>query len=271
MMPPIVALLTDFGNADPYLGSMKGAILSACPAATLVDLVHDLPPHDVAAGALILEAAYPSFPAATVFVAVVDPGVGSDRRGLALGAGGYRFVGPDNGIFTWVLDEHPDARIRALTNTGLFRSPVSPVFHGRDVFGPVAGHLALGLDIERVGPAVSDPVLLPLAVARRLGEAEWEAIVVYVDRFGNLTTSLRQRDLEEMGAGGPVPGDIVVSLAGVTLPLARTYADVAEGEACALIGSGGRLEVAVRQGNAARLLGVGKGTAVRVRRAGGRK
>jgi S-adenosyl-L-methionine hydrolase (adenosine-forming) len=269
-MPPIVALLTDFGTADPYLGSMKGAILSACPAATLVDLVHDLPPHDVAAGALILEAAYPSFPAATVFVAVVDPGVGSDRRGLALEADGYRFVGPDNGVFTWVLDEHPDARIRALTNTGLFRSPVSPVFHGRDVFGPVAGHLALGLGLEHVGPAVSDPVLLPVAAVRRLGEAEWEATVVHVDRFGNLTTNLRQRDLEGM-AGGPLRGDIVVSLAGAILPLARTYADVGEGEACALMGSGGRLEVAVREGNAARLLGVGKGTAVRVRRAAGRE
>jgi len=270
-MPPIVALLTDFGTADPYLGSMKGAILSACPAATLVDLVHDLPPHDVAAGALILEAAYPSFPAATVFVAVVDPGVGSARRGLALGAGGYRFVGPDNGIFTWVLDEHPDARIRALTNTALFRSPVSPVFHGRDVFGPVAGHLALGLDLEHVGPAVSDPVLLPRAAVHRRGNTEWEATVVHVDRFGNLTTNLRQRDLEEMAAGGNAPGGIVVSLAGTTLPLVRTYADVGEGEACALIGSGGRLEVAVREGSAARLLGVGTGAAVRVRKAGGRE
>ena len=270
-MPPIVALLTDFGTADPYLGSMKGAILSACPAATLVDLVHDLPPHDVAAGALILEASYPSFPPATVFVVVVDPGVGSPRRGLAVGAGGYRFVGPDNGIFTWVLEEHPDAHIRALTNTNLFRSPVSPVFHGRDVFGPVAGHLALGLDLQHVGPAVSDPVLLPRAAARRLGEGAWEATVVRVDGFGNLTTNLRQRDLEEMGAGGPVPDDIVVSLAGAALPLVRTYAEVGEGEACALMGSGGRLEVAVREGNAARLLGVGTGTVVRVRRAGGRE
>jgi S-adenosyl-L-methionine hydrolase (adenosine-forming) len=201
-------------------------------------------------------------------VAVVDPGVGSQRRGLALGAGGYRFVGPDNGIFTWVLEEHPDARIHALTHTALFRSPVSPVFHGRDVFGPVAGHLALGLNIEHVGPAISDPVLLPRTPVHRRGEAEWEATVVHVDRFGNLTTNLRSRDLEE--AGGLLPGDIVVSLAGASLPLVRTYADVGEGEACALIGSGGRLEVAVREGSAARLLGVGPGAAVRVRRAAGR-
>jgi S-adenosylmethionine hydrolase len=263
-MPPIVALLTDFGTADHYLGSMKGAILSACPSATLVDLVHDLPPHDVATAALTLEASYPSFPAGTVFLAVVDPGVGSERRGLALAAGGYRFVGPDNGLFTHVLAAHPEARIHALTNTNLFRLPVSPVFHGRDVFGPVAGYLALGLGLEQVGPSVSHPVLLPSSAVRPLGPKEWEATVVHVDRFGNLTTNLRERDLEAMTAGGQGAADIVVSLAGRTLPLARTYADVPEGGAFALIGSSRRLEVAVREGSAARLLGAGKGTVVRV-------
>ncbi len=262
-MPPIVALLTDFGTADAYLGSMKGAILSVCPPATLVDLVHDVPPQDVAAAALALEAAYPSFPGGTVFLAVVDPGVGSERRGLALSAGGFRFVGPDNGIFSGVLEAHPDARLHALTNRDLFRVPTSPVFHGRDVFGPVAGYLALGLRLEQVGPPVSDPVRLPSTPLRHLGPAEWEATVVHVDRFGNLTTNLRPGDVEAGGEGG----GMVVSLGGTLLPMVTTYAEVAEGEACALIGSSGRLEVAVRRGSAARLLGAGKGTPVRVRRA----
>jgi S-adenosylmethionine hydrolase len=263
-MPPIVALLTDFGTTDPYLGSMKGAILSVCPPATLVDLVHDVPPQDVAAGALALEAAYPSFPGGTVFLAVVDPGVGSERRGLALLAGGFRFVGPDNGIFTGVLEAHPDARIHALTNRDLFRLPTSPVFHGRDVFGPVAGYLALGVGIEQVGPPVTDPVLLPSAPLRRLGPQEWEATIVHVDRFGNLTTNLRPGEVEPEVSGGL--GRMVVSLGEALLPVVKTYTDVAEGKPCALIGSSGRLEVAVRQGSAARLLGAGRGTPVRVRR-----
>src|SRR5437773_4182476 len=124
---------------DPYLGAMKGAILSVCPEATLVDLAHEVSPHDVLAAALGLDAAYRTFPAGTVFVAVVDPGVGSARRGLALQAGRHLFVGPDNGLFTFILREHAEARVHGLENARLFRSPVSPVFHGRDVFGPVGG------------------------------------------------------------------------------------------------------------------------------------
>ena len=262
-MPPIVALLTDFGTADPYLGAMKGAILAVCPPATLVDLVHDLAPQDVAAAALVLEASYPSFPTGTVFVAVVDPGVGTQRRGLALRAGGFLFVGPDNGIFTGVLEAHPDARIHALTNRDLFRLPTSPVFHGRDVFGPVGGYLALGVGLEQVGPTVSDPVLLPPAPLRALGPGDWEATIVHEDRFGNLITNLRDEDL---GVAEGSLGEIWVSLGETRLSLVRTYGDVRRGEACALIGSSGRLEVAVREGSAARQLGAGKGATVRVRR-----
>lgn len=189
-MARIIALLTDFGTVDPYVGAMKGAILSVCPEANLVDLVHDVPAHDVLAGAMALDAAYPVFPEATVFVAVVDPGVGSARRGLAIRAGAYVFVGPDNGLFTFVLRTHPEARVHEITNPGLGRAPRSPVFHGRDLFGPVAGS--------------------------------------------------------------------------VLVPFVTTYADVARGTPCALLGSSGRLEVAVREGSAAVVLGAGMGAAVRV-------
>ncbi|HVQ30706.1 MAG TPA: SAM-dependent chlorinase/fluorinase, partial [Vicinamibacteria bacterium] len=159
-MARIIALLTDFGTVDPYVGAMKGAILSVCPDATLVDLVHDLPAHDVLAAALALDAAHPVFPAGTVFVAVVDPGVGSARRGLAIRAGAHTFVGPDNGLFTLVLRAHADAQVHEITNPALGRVPRSPVFHGRDVFGPVAAHLAQGLAIEEVGPRVVGPTVL---------------------------------------------------------------------------------------------------------------
>ncbi len=260
-MPRIIALLTDFGTAGSYLGSMKGAILSVCPEATLVDLVHDVPAHDVLAGALALDAAYGTFPRGTVFVAVVDPGVGSARRGLAVEAGGRFFVGPDNGIFTFVLREHPQPRLHAIESARLFREPVSPVFHGRDVFGPVAGHLAMGLAIEDVGPGVGDPVVLDVPEPRRLEGGDWDVRVVHVDRFGSLTTNLRAHALERTSG-------LEVAVDGRPIPLVSTYADVPLGTACALVGSNGRLEIAVREGRASDHFGVAARIRVRVRGAG---
>jgi S-adenosylmethionine hydrolase len=234
----VIALLTDFGLRDPYVGAMKGAILTTCPEATLVDLLHEVEPHDVVAGALGLDAAYRHFPEGTVFVAVVDPGVGSDRRPIAVGAGGWLFVGPDNGLFTFVLDAHPQARVHLLANPLLCREPLSAVFHGRDLFGPAAGHLARGLPLEEVGPAI-----------------------VHVDRFGNLTTNLMEADLETLGQRGE-GGRLEVRLGATALPLVRTYADVPPGAPCALVGSSGRLEIAVNRGRADTLLGAGPGAVV---------
>ncbi len=264
-MPPIVALLSDFGSQDHYVGAMKGAVLSTCPGATLVDVVHDLPAHDVMAGALALEAVHTAFPGGTVFLAVVDPGVGSARRGLAVAASGYHFVAPDNGILGLVLDAHPGAAVRALTNAGLFRFEVSPVFHGRDIFAPVAGHLARGMAFEEVGPLVLDAASLHVAPVSRRAPLEWEAVVVHVDRFGNLVTNLTSRDMSAMAELLPRGlSDLQVSVEGVVIPFARTYSDVAPGEPCAVRGSSGRLEVAVNQDSASRQLGAWVGTLVRV-------
>jgi len=257
----IVALLTDFGTSDPYLGAMKGAVLAACPEATLVDLVHEVPPHDVLAGALALDAAWPPFPPGSVFLGVVDPGVGSPRRGLALAAAGHLFVGPDNGLFTLVLRGATAARVHAVENERLFRRPVSPVFHGRDVFGPVAGRLAAGLPLEEVGPPVGDPVRLELPEPRLLGDDGWEAAVLRVDRFGNLTTCLPAAVL---GEAADRPGGLRVLVGDAAAPFVRTYADVPAGGLCSLVGSSGYLEVAVREGSAADRLGAVAGTAVRV-------
>lgn len=264
---PTVALLTDFGAQDHYVGAVRGAILTVCPAATLVDIAHDVAAHDIEQAAFTLGAAYPFFPPGTVFVAVVDPGVGSERRGLAIDAGGYRFVGPDNGIFSLVLEEHQGARLHQLTNPALFRHRVSPTFHGRDVFGPAAGHLAQGLPLSWVGPPIADPCRFssPPVVSR--GDGEWEARVVHVDRFGNLTTNCHERELQSiLGTVGGDPSSIIVVVEGVVLPFVRTYADLPEGEGCALLGSSRRLEVAVNRGSAARRLGAGKGAPVRIRR-----
>jgi S-adenosyl-L-methionine hydrolase (adenosine-forming) len=265
-MRPIVALLTDFGNQDHYVGAVKGAVLAACREACVVDIAHDLQPHDVAEAAFALVAVYRAYPSETVFLAVVDPGVGSERRGIAMEAGGYRFVGPDNGIFSHVLAENPDARIHRITNAGLFRYEVSTTFHGRDVFGPVAGHLASGLELSEVGPPIEDPVRFELEPVRRRGELEWEATVVHVDRFGNLTTNMTQRDFDSVLA--QVSGDptqIVAVVEGMVLPYVRSYSELPEGEGCALMGSAGRIEVAVHRGSAARVMGATKGSPVRVR------
>ncbi len=269
-MKPIVALLTDFGLQDHYVGAMKGAVLAACREATVVDIVHDLPRHDVGAGAYALAAAFRAFPGGTVFVVVVDPGVGSERRGLAIEAGGYRFVGPDNGIFGEILLEYPDARVHELTNAGLFRHEVSDTFHGRDVFAPVAGLLAQGTRIEDVGGRVPDPIVIPFPRPLKKSPGEWEGSVVHVDRFGNLTTSITATDLREVLAEvDHDPTAVVVVLRDVVLPFVRTYSEVPEGDACALIGSSRRLEIAVNRGDAACELGASQGTPVRVRTVGG--
>jgi S-adenosylmethionine hydrolase len=268
MPPPVVALLTDFGHQDHYVGAVKGAVLSTCPKAVLVDIGHEVPAHDVLSGAFALAACYRFFPAGTVFVAVVDPGVGSERRPVAVQSGGYSFVGPDNGIFTLVLAEAKRARVHEITNRKLCAPERSNTFHARDVFGPVAGHLARGTKLARVGPVVRDPVSLPIPPVRRVSDHEWVATVLHVDRFGNLTTTLTADDLR--GILATVDGDptrVVVVVEGAVLPLARTYTDVAEGEGCALVGSSGRLEVAVHRGNASRLLGAARGAPVAVRKA----
>jgi S-adenosylmethionine hydrolase len=266
MARPVVALLSDFGYSDHYVGATKGSILTYCPEAEIVDLMHDIPAHDVEEGAWCLAASFRGFPPGTVFMAIVDPGVGGSRRALAIECGGHFFVGPDNGIFTYVLVENYDIRVHEITNRDLMRPQVSATFHARDVFAPVAARLASGLALEQVGPAVTNPVLFKIQGMRKHGPGEWEATVVHIDRFGNLTTSLYERDLQGILAeAGHDPTEMVVVVEETVIPLVRAYSDVAEGEACALVGSTGRLEVAVNRGSAARTLGATRGAPVRVR------
>jgi S-adenosylmethionine hydrolase len=262
MARPVIALLTDFGLRDPYVGAMKGAILSVRRDATLVDVTHDLPRHDVTAAALTLEAVFSRFPEGTTFVVVVDPGVGSARRGIAGRADGRFFVGPDNGLFEPVLVSWPAAELHEIACSAWYPGSVAPTFHGRDVFGPVAARLAAGWPLEEVGPPLSDPLRLALPTSRRVAPNAWEAQVLAVDHFGNLTTSLRIAEIEAL-LGGGVSG-VTVEIAGLTLPLAATYADVGAGQPCALVGSSGRIEIAVNGASAAERLGAGPGSRVRV-------
>jgi hypothetical protein len=262
-MPGLITLTTDFGLRDPFVGIMKGVLLSICPSARLVDLTHEIPPHDVFAAGLALESATPFFPAATVHLAVVDPGVGSARRAIAVRAGGGYLVGPDNGLFTFALDGAGWTAV-SLTAPEYRLAEVGRTFHGRDVFAPAAAYLAAGVPLERLGPALTDPVRLPRPRCR-LEDGALVGEVLGVDRFGNLITSIPAARLAEI----PGAGSVMLELAGRCLRGPVTaYAEIGEGETAFIEGSTGRLEIFVRVGSARDLIGAERGAIVRVRRAG---
>jgi S-adenosyl-L-methionine hydrolase (adenosine-forming) len=257
----IVTLTTDFGVRDPYVAEMKGTILGIARTAgatvRLVDVTHEVARHDVLEGALALEGATPFFPEGTVHVAVIDPGVGTARRGMAVAARGQVFIGPDNGVFTPFLSG-TDWRAFELAAPEYRLPAVSATFHGRDVFAPAAAHVAVGIDVTRLGPAVTDPVRLAWDPAReRAGRIE--GVVIHVDRFGNLVTSLFAE-----AVGERLGSRVRVRVAGHTIPVVRTYGDLARGGLGALAGSSGRLEIAIREGSAAAVLRARRGTPVTV-------
>jgi hypothetical protein len=246
-MPPFIALLTDFGLADWFVGSMKAVILSRIPECTIVDLCHAIEPGSVAQGAWILERTFHDFPPATVFCAVVDPGVGTERRAIAASGGGHFFVAPDNGLLTGVRRRVRDWECRAITNERWMRASISRTFHGRDVFAPAAAQVALEHSIERAGECVADfvEIDLPGSIVRPDGSVE--GTIVYFDRFGNAITTI-ERDRAANAARGPA---WQVEIGRLTLGgVSSTFADAASGEAVAYWGSLGTLEIAVRNGNA---------------------
>jgi S-adenosylmethionine hydrolase len=257
---PIIAMLTDFGSRDHYAGSMKGVVLTLCPDATIVDISHDIPPHDILTGALELAACYRFFPAGTIFLAVVDPGVGSSRLGLAAEAGDYRFVAPDNGVLTAVFDEAPPKRVVSLTERRYARPTISKTFEGRDRFAPAAAWLARGAEVKALGSAVRDYVRVDIPQP----QAEDDRItgaVLRVDRFGNLVTNIPRAMVERLAARGPIR--ITAGSTSVD-SLVETYAGVAAGAICALFGSSDHLEIAENGGHAAARLGLAAGAAVAV-------
>lgn len=255
-MSAIITLLTDFGTRDPYVAEMKGVILALAPGVTLVDVTHEIAPQAVVEGALALEAVMAVFPPGTIHVAVVDPGVGTARRGLVVSASGQYLVGPDNGLLTPALARGPWEAFE-LAVPEYHRPVVSRTFHGRDVFAPAAAHLARGVAPERLGPPVRDPVRLAWPEAEEVA-GRLRGRVIHVDRFGNLITSITAAQAEALAARGPV----VARVAGRRLPVVGTYGELPRGGAGALVGSRNRLEVAVREGSAAGRFGARVGSAV---------
>lgn len=261
-MRPIVALLTDFGTRDHYAGVMKGVVLSICPEVTAVDVTHDLPPHDLAAAAYELAATYKYFPPGTIFVAVVDPGVGSSRRGLAVEAGEWKFVAPDNGVLTLVMREMAPKKAIELTERRYARPTISRTFEGRDRFAPAAAWLAKGINITALGRPAHDLVQLDLPVLEETREAVTGA-VVRIDRFGNAVTNIDRKAFDRLAAGRTV----VIEAGGRPVErLVATYAEIARGDVSALFGSTDHLELASQSGSAADLRALAVGTPVRVLR-----
>jgi hypothetical protein len=253
----IVTLTTDYGTNDHLVGVVKGVILNILPTATLVDINHHVAPFDLLDGALSIGSAYQYFPARTVHLVVVDPGVGTERRPILVSTGRHYFVAPDNGVLSVVYEREPSVMVRHITAEHYFLAPVSPTFHGRDIFAPVAGWLAKAFQTEAFGEEITDYVRFSLPRAKAAGST-LKGVVLRVDAYGNLVTNFTAEDLPPaMVAAGTIKLQIGN---GRVERFAQTFAQGAAGVPIAVLGSSGFLEVAVNRGHAARTLGANRGS-----------
>jgi S-adenosylmethionine hydrolase len=255
--PSVITLLTDFGTADYFVAAVKGVILTSNPLTPIVDITHEIPPQDIEAGAFTLLTCYRDFPKGTIHVAVVDPGVGSARRAIVIRAGGHYFIGPDNGLFSYVFDNEPEHKIFQITKSKYLREAASSTFHGRDVFAPVAAALADGVKASKFGPRIEDAVrLAPLAPVKEDGNITGR--IINVDRFGNCVTNFKPSDI-------PESAQVKLRVNGRDVEAFRQFyadEDGSKNQIFAIWGSAGFLELSVNGGSAAELLGVKLGDPV---------
>jgi len=246
---PLVTMLTDFGVVDPFVGVMKGIIHGIHPVARVIDLTHEISPHDVRAGAFMLLTAYRYFPHGTVHLAVVDPGVGTGRRAVVVVTTHYLFVGPDNGILTWAANDDGMRFSVSITNDEYILSQPSTTFHGRDIFAPAAAHLCRGVEPEKLGERIDNPLVLDFPEPQYHGVSRIVGSIIHIDRFGNLVTNVRLTDDEKSRI-------VTVTLKDVSIPgISATYRDVQGKKPLALVGSSGFVEIACNKSNAADILG----------------
>jgi S-adenosylmethionine hydrolase len=248
----VITLTTDFGATDHFAGTMKGVILGIARSARIVDITHEVQPFDILDGGFTIAQAYRYFPKKTIHVVVVDPGVGSTRRPLLAEAAGQYFIAPDNGVLSLILSREK-AKLRHITNQCYFLKPVSRTFHGRDVFAPVAAHLASGVPPARFGPRIQDHLMLDFDQPARAGQRKWSGTVLKIDRFGNIITNFRIDAFPQLNSQ---PFVLKIGRARVTR-LALTFTECAPEELFAIAGSSGYIEVAVNQSSAAAKLGCG--------------
>lgn len=252
----IITLLTDFGLHDHYVAAMKGVMLSLNPDLTLVDISHLVPPQDVFSGAFILSQAYSCFPAGTIHLVVVDPGVGAERKALAVSAGSHFFLAPDNGILTYIFRDQENFAAYEITADHYFRKPVSSTFHGRDIFAPVAAWISRDIPLHQLGPVAPDPVWLKIPAPAKVQDAMIQASILSVDQFGNLITNLLPEDV-------PRNARILAGKNEIT-SFRKTYGEGRPGEVFVVPGSTGYLEIAVKDGSAAALLDLTGGSPIGV-------
>jgi S-adenosylmethionine hydrolase len=260
MRSSIITLLTDFGLKDPYLASMKGVILKINPRCMLIDITHQVNPHDVEEGAFILANAYSTFPKGTIHLAVVDPGVGGPRKPILLVTENHFFIGPDNGLFTFALQREKMKQGVALTRPNFFLPRVSTTFHGRDIFAPVAAHLSLGIRPKAFGKEIDSWVELP-SQKPRMKEGKLLGEIIHVDTFGNLVSNIDQQRLSQFSKDR----SFVIRVGRRTIRgLEKRYQEGKKNEPIALFGSGGFLEISIREGNAQKLLKVRRGDPIQI-------
>ena len=260
---PIITLTTDFGLNDHYIGSMKGVILEIVPDAQIVDICHAVQPFDVLDGALTIAQAYNYYPAATVHLVVVDPGVGTERRPILASSDRHHFVAPDNGVLSLIYSREERIHVRHITSDHYFRQPVSKTFHGRDIFAPVAAYLSKRMETDKFGDEITDFVRFNAPTPKSVDGKNLRGVVLKVDRFGNLVTNITPQDAPMLFQLDPLPFKIVVGKREIT-EIHATYADGTPGEVFGILGSMGYLEIAANRGAAAQLVGSGKGSEVNI-------
>jgi len=260
---PIVTLTTDFGTQDHFIGTMKGVILENVPEVQFVDISHSVQAFDVFDGALTIAQAYSYFPSGTVHLVVVDPGVGSERRPIAVSTEKYTFVGPDNGVFSMIYDREARLSVRHITAEHYFLQPVSNTFHGRDIFAPIASYLAKGVDLDRMGEEVTDFVRFAAPRPKAVDEHTLRGVVLKVDRFGNLITNITPQDAPMLFQAEPSPFKIIVGSKEIG-QVHSAYAQGVPGQVFGLLGSMGYLEIATNRGAASKITEAGKGSEVKI-------
>jgi S-adenosylmethionine hydrolase len=259
---PIVTLLTDYGTKDHFVAAIKGVILSIAPQVQIIDITHEIPPHDILEAGFVLRSCYSQFPTRTIHMVVVDPTVGSTRKPIIVATDNYYYVAPDNGVLSLIYDVDPVSTVVEISSEHLMLPEISKTFHGRDIFAPAAAWLTRGTDMLNFGDPITEYTIIPLPKAKMVGEALLKGTVIHVDRFGNLITNISREDYQ--AAREKVPGDgFKVLLAKQEINgLKEYYAEAQKGESIALFGSSNLLEIAQNQGSAARTLGVARGAEV---------
>lgn len=251
----VITLTTDFGSLYP--ASMKGVILSINPDVTIVDITHSIPPTDIRAGAFALYSAFRHFPLGTIHVAVIDPGVGTERKAIVIRSGGHYFVGPDNGVLIPAASLLGDMEVFEIDNKEIL-GDISSSFHGRDIFAPVAAHISRGMDLEDIGQSTDEYVNLDFS-GYVIQDDFIESKVIYVDKFGNIVTNISGEELHKK-----IPHGSILSISGRAMPFLSTYGEVRKGRVLSLIGSHGFFEIAVNQGSASKLLHLNNGNEIKI-------